>query len=444
MKFKINFSFTQYILLILLTSVIFRFYNINFSDYWGDEQNTFYVSDPFVSFSETINRIYSMENTNLYYFLLKKIFNIFGYVPEYGRYTTATIGSLVPVITFITFYKKIDNNLLLICCLVISSNIYLIDQSQEVRAQTYICATFLLCVFSSLKYLETDKFIYGIFFIIFSVTSSMLHIFGSLIFVSLIIYSLFLSKKKFYKLCLLSLFSLVIFLIINFEFLKKLYLIEQIAYAKPKLSFFYDYYFTYFFGSYFVGKILLFTYMFLLVFNFKHILLKKNHILFITIIIISAYLFPLIYTFIRKPTMMPRSIIFVVPLIIYSLFYFYSISNFGKKNFIMIFLIVITLSNTIYSIRNLKTQNLTRIKNFLSNNNVNNTNIFIISNDIKKINYYMNIRNLKSKNINMINEKNLNNIPKNSYVIIDSNQFNKIASIYEILYADPWSTIIEK
>ena len=56
----------------------------------------------------------------------------------------------------------------------------------------------------------------------------------------------------------------------------------------------------------------------------------------------------------------------------------------------------------------------------------------------------MNIRNLKSKNINMINEKNLNNIPKNSYVIIDSNQFNKIANIYEILYVDPWSTIIEK
>ena len=136
MKFKINFSFTQYILLILLTSIIFRFYNINFSDYWGDEQNTFYVSDPFITFSETINRIYTIENTNLYYFLLKKIFNIFGYVPEYGRYTTATIGSLIPVITFITFYKKIDNNLLLICCLVISSNIYLIDQSQEVRAQT--------------------------------------------------------------------------------------------------------------------------------------------------------------------------------------------------------------------------------------------------------------------------------------------------------------------
>ena len=142
--------------------------------------------------------------------------------------------------------------------------------------------------------------------------------------------------------------------------------------------------------------------------------------------------------------MMPRSIIFIVPLIIYSLFYFYSISNFSKKKIVMIFLVLVTLSNTIYSIIYLKTQNLTRIKNFITINNLNNINLFIVSNDIKKINYYSNIRNINSNYISVIIKNNLNEVPKNQFIIIDNDQIKKNKSIYEVLYNDPWSTIIKK
>ena len=67
-KFKLSYS--KIIALLILVSLIFRIYNINYSDYWGDEHNTFWVSDPSLTFSQTLERIFAVENTHLFYFLL--------------------------------------------------------------------------------------------------------------------------------------------------------------------------------------------------------------------------------------------------------------------------------------------------------------------------------------------------------------------------------------
>tara|TARA_A100001015_G_C14981793_1_gene709769 strand:- start:459 stop:1799 length:1341 start_codon:yes stop_codon:yes gene_type:complete len=442
---KIKFSFSQIIILLLFISLILRFYNLNYSDYWGDEHNTFFVSDPSLSFSQTLERIFAIENTHLFYFLLKKVFDFFGYYSEYGRITTAIVGSLIPAIIFFIFYKKIPSNILILACLTISSNIYLIDHSQEVRVQTYTCVTFLLAIWGSIRFLETKHYLYAIFFIFFSILSSMQHIFGLLIFISFGIYSLFLSYKNFLKINIVNIIGITIFLILNFKFLQKLFEIDQIAFAEPNINFYYDFYFTYFFGSFIFGKIVLATYLLLLAFNLKQILIKKNHILFITIIIFSSYLFPLIYTYVRQPCMAPRSIIFVLPLIIYSLFYFYSISHFKLKKIIMLILVAMSFVITFYSIINLKTQNLTRIKNYLDLNKISNIDLYIISSNVRKINYYSNNKYFEKNNIRLKIRNNLEHIPKRNLIIVDSKGIISSEELikYNIVYEDPWNLIIK-
>ena len=60
-----------YITLILLIGSFIRVYNINYNDFWSDEMVSFWVSDPSISFKETIERIFSSQFMVLNEILLK-------------------------------------------------------------------------------------------------------------------------------------------------------------------------------------------------------------------------------------------------------------------------------------------------------------------------------------------------------------------------------------
>ena len=64
---------------------------------WFDEYFGFYISDPELSFTETLERNLGPENgagQNLFFdFVLKYFYRLFGYYPENGRYLTVFIGT---------------------------------------------------------------------------------------------------------------------------------------------------------------------------------------------------------------------------------------------------------------------------------------------------------------------------------------------------------------
>ena len=143
------------VFLIILLGFVFRFYNINYESLWLDEIYSFWVSDPNLSFAETYLRIQTTESIPfLYYYLVKMSNKVFGYDPIVGRYFSAFFGFL-SIFSVGILCKKITQNksYLLTACL-ISLNIFLIVNSQEMRVYIF---TFFLSSLSLIFFLDLFK-----------------------------------------------------------------------------------------------------------------------------------------------------------------------------------------------------------------------------------------------------------------------------------------------
>ena len=78
-----------------LLALLLRFYQLNFEDYWLDEQLPFWVSDPNISLSETLSRReFIDQRPPLFHLILKITFLTFGYNSEIGRYVPFIFGCL--------------------------------------------------------------------------------------------------------------------------------------------------------------------------------------------------------------------------------------------------------------------------------------------------------------------------------------------------------------
>ena len=126
------------IFVIILFGIVFRFYNLNYENLWLDEIYSFWVTDPNLSFAETYSRVQTTESIPfLYYYLVKVCNQIFGYDPIVGRYFSAFFG-LLSIFSVGILCKKITQNesYLFATCL-ISLNIFLIVNSQEMRVYIF-------------------------------------------------------------------------------------------------------------------------------------------------------------------------------------------------------------------------------------------------------------------------------------------------------------------
>ena len=56
------------LLLIFALAIYLRVFNLNFDDYWFDEQVTFFISNPNVNIDETLKRIGEYNNSSDYIF----------------------------------------------------------------------------------------------------------------------------------------------------------------------------------------------------------------------------------------------------------------------------------------------------------------------------------------------------------------------------------------
>ena len=105
------------LLLIFALALYLRVFNLNFDDYWFDEQVTFFISNPNVNIDETLKRIGEYNNSSDYIFaiILKYFFRIFSYSPEIGRLVPVLFSVLsIPAIAILAYQIKKNNGYLIV------------------------------------------------------------------------------------------------------------------------------------------------------------------------------------------------------------------------------------------------------------------------------------------------------------------------------------------
>ena len=412
---------------IFIVGILLRFFQINFESYWLDEMVSFWIADPKMNFDQTIYRnSYLSQTPPLFDLILKSFFSIFSYDPYAGRYLTFIFGVVsIPLLAFLSFEIKKDYSFLLTLFLV-STNIYLIKYSQEARPYIFV---FLLSTLNIIIFYRLDDFLNSyfkkilliIFFITVSIFTYSTHPFTLIILFSQIFYFLFLKiiYNKNLKLFFISLPIIVIFyLTINYR-----YLLEQLSYKEYFLNqenwkFYYNYYFSRFFGSKIMGLIYLSVLIFLILKLKKKVFSNEKKYLFLFILLILSYVIPLLYGFIKTPVLTDRYIIFVlIPIFLLISNLIFEIEN---KNLRILLISLILLPKIINNFIEINYRKIFKPEfdlffEEIKNENVNN---FIILGPNKLVilveNYIKNISNFKKNEYQVIYKK--DKLINNSYV----------------------------
>jgi uncharacterized membrane protein len=347
-KNKFNFLIFTFFLCIFL-----RFYNINFEDLWFDEQASFLVANPKLSFEETISLSKNLDNGTSIVFnlILKNYFNLFVYNPDISRFLTVIFGIIsILALAFLNFKISKNNGYKLVAFLS-SINWYLISYSQELRPYSFLFLLSILSIiffFSLLENNENKILNYKyILYSLISVLAAATHIFFFIIFISQIVF-LILNKSKiknnFYTRLFYLLIVPVIYLLIMYDYLLLQININDFWIKQVELDFFIDFYFSRFFGSKIMGLIYLSILIYLIIANKKLIFKFSSRYFFLLLLLILSYSLPLIYSLFKQPILIDRYIIFVlVPILILTSSLLFEL----KKKKIRYFLIFTILTSTI-------------------------------------------------------------------------------------------------
>ena len=426
--------------IILVSSILFiligfflRSYQLNFESYWLDEMVSYWVADPNISFNDTLIRRFLVEESPvLFDLILKRYLQFFSYEPEFGRHVSLFFGVLsIPLLGFLS-HQISKNNSFLLTVFLASINVYLISYSQEVRPYSLI---FFLSIINLIFYFKIiseninflKKIIFFNLFIIFSVLTLSSHPFTFIILFSQIINSIYFFlffKRKNYLFFFSVPFVLLIYLLLNLN-----YIIEQLSSTEYFLDhedwkFYYNYYFSRFFGSKIMGLVYLFSLIHLIVIFRKKIFFTLNNYLLLIFILIFSYIIPLIYGYVRTPILTDRYIIFVlIPILILIPSLIFEITNKKKKIFLLIFILVPTIINNFMEINDKKVNKpeFKKFFNSLKNNKV--KNLTITENFSEKIqlrlveNYIETLKEFKNGGFKIFNINNVKTDQKTIWVI---------------------------
>ena len=338
----------------LFFGVILRLYNLNYDNLWFDEIASFWVSDPFISLSESYERNRLAESQPfLFNYLLKLTHKVFGYTSYVGRYFTATFGILSIIsITYLSRLLKRNNSFVLVAFLV-SFNVFLIKYSQEARVYTFlffICSLSIIFLIKSFKSYDSGENLFSntSLYILFQSLAFLTHPFSIIFFFSLIAYYFFYYLK--YRKNLVFLNYSILLLLIFLAIYLPIYLggVQQFPswIKQPDLKFFTNFYFSTFFGSRLLGLIHLIL-LLSLIFCFKNKVIKNiNLITLLIIFIFLSYFTPLVYGWLIKPVIFSRYIIFVlIPIIIVLSYLIYEIEREKIKNLLILTIVFLTFGN---------------------------------------------------------------------------------------------------
>ena len=450
---KFNKNFILFIIICLI-ALLLRIYNLNFEDYWFDEQAGFWIADPFLTFTETIERSKNLDlGTHIVFnLILKKFFLFFNYDPQIGRIIPLIFGFLsIPAISYLAFQIQKGNSYILVAFLC-SINFYLISYSQELRSYTLIFFVGILSIIFFYKILENEislnkKYIFSFLYIFVSLFGTTLHIFFFIIIISqftyLILNYYFNKKNIIYNfICITSI--PIFYLLINFDLLLlQLTIDDNFWIPQIEFDFFINFFFSRFFGSKIMGLIYLSVLSYLIFINRKNLFIYSDKKFLLILLLFFSYFLPIIYGFIQNPILTDRYIIFVlIPIFVLISNLILNIKQYKIKYLILFIIISSSLVNNYIEIFNRKISKPQFNKSLEYISSTNTKDVFIKSNDalIEKvtINYAKNIHTAKKNNFNFYNSYddylNLNKIWLICYEPI--NQFD--CSPKKFFFAD-WS-----
>ena len=441
--------------LIFLFGVLLRVYNLNFEDYWFDEQAGFWVADPSISFSETLERSKELDRgTHLVFnLILKTFFYVLGYDPSIGRILPLIFGVLsIPALSYLSF--QINNNKSFLLTAIISSiNFYLISYSQETRLYSLVFFVSILNIIFffkiyDLKDLNKSKFLFSILYILFTVLGTCLHIFFFIIIFSQIIFLLvnYIFKKRtiLFEISIIFI-SICIYLFLMFDSLLLQMGIKEFWIQQVSLEFFYNFFFSRFFGSKIMGLIYLIILLYLIYSNRVSIFKYNSKFLLLIFILFFSYFIPLVYSIFQKPILIDRYIIFILVPIIILISNLLLNENNTKKRYIILFIILSsTITNNYIEIFEREISKPEFSKSLINISNFEDKSVIIKAGDelTEKltINYVKNIKISKDNNINFLKSSDdLSNLGKLWFVCyqpingFDCSAKNYIFSSWEIL-----------
>ena len=395
----------KFFILIVFLGCILRWIGIS-NGYWYDEWSSFYYSNPSLSISQIFNSVLFTkgplkEGAQPLYFIIASKWNyLFGYHPETLRYFSFLLGCL-SIILFIILLKEFSKkkNFLYFSTFLFSSNYFLIQFSQESRFYSLSLFFSILSLILFFRSLKNKKYIY--YYIFFSTLSLLTNIFSILLIFSQILF-LILKKKKQIIYFISALVSILVWFLIDYKYISSLFekslKIFNIS-DTINLHFLIGYYFNIYFGSIFLGGLIL-VFCFFYLKNIKTMI--NDNILFCILAIFITYFIPVIYSVLKNPILRPRYIIFIVPIII--IYFCYIIFKLEKKfikNIVISVVVAYSLIN-IFQFKPIifKPDTEAAIKLISKSNNR-----FLLlksENDLFH-NYLINLYLVKKENINFIN-----------------------------------------
>ena len=349
-NFISNYRNHIFFLFIIILGLSIRFLSIEQQDLWYDEILTFSIASDQISFYESHYLSTQLDGTPYFFnLILKTFFHIFTYDIIIGKIFLSIISvACILSTSYLTYILSKDNSYILAAFLT-ALNVFLLDYSSELRVYTFMYFFSSLSIIFYLKSLEAKKNKNFVIFSFISTINFFLHPFSFLIYISFIIHSsiLFVKKKFISKKLIIS---LLIILILNIFYYLYYYLFtdnikEEGWIQNVDIDFYYHYFFANFFGSRILGVIFLLTLLFLFFKNFTY---KKNNQIFLIILILITYIFPLTFSYLIKPIFIPRYIIFVlIPIITLISIFLFQLQNKFLKNSLIVFLILMVSLNTL-------------------------------------------------------------------------------------------------
>ena len=337
----------------LFFAIFIRAYNIGYDDLWFDEISSFWVSDPKISFKESLIRHNNIEKTPFLYFSILKVnFELFSYSAVVGR-NLSLIFNILGIIFSVLICKTLKNNLSYILSLFIfSTNIFLINYAQELRVYSFVfflTSTYLF-LFIKINKLHKKKLNFPYFFILSLVLLLMLfsHPFCFIIFFSTSIFLLleFIYKKSLSKTLIYNFYLGIIFSVIIIFFVINNIVSAPTWIVQPDIKFYTNFYFSKFFGSRLIGAIHLILLLGLISLIFRKTVKENFELNIFLLIIFLSYFLPLTYGYLISPIIFPRYIIFILtPIIILLSILIFEIKSIFVRRIIISLVIIINLGN---------------------------------------------------------------------------------------------------
>lgn len=319
----------NYILLslffIVVLGALLRFKGLTFNDYWLDELYSADFSDPSRSFESMLKITLEDVHPPVYQTLLWLWYKVFGFTEYAGRSLSATIGTL-GIITIYFLGKELFNKRVgLYATLFISTNVFLIQYSQEVRSyELFFLLTMLSYVYLHrvihnpnkinilLYWVTTILLFYTHYFSFFIVTAQL---------IAIVVYIIKYAENK-KQLFILSLWTAGAFIISLLPLVP--YILETargsgLGWLKGVNYYFIPSYVLTYFGR----SIILVLSIFLgMAISLRHLLtgklsLKEKYSLILLLIwILVGYLLPYLKGILFSPILMIRLTIVIIPPII--------------------------------------------------------------------------------------------------------------------------------